>query len=78
MFDDAGLEEVLFLLEVHRLAHPGEGIVRLGGDRGKAKLGAAAVGDEVRIMFARVSVEPEKAVWHRVAAVSGFQHCRIS
>jgi hypothetical protein len=40
IFNDAGLEEILLLLEVHRFAHPWKGILGLGEYRRKAELGA--------------------------------------
>jgi hypothetical protein len=53
VLDDAGLEEVLLLLEVHRLAHPRERILGLREDVLQAELGAAAVGAGLARQFGR-------------------------
>jgi hypothetical protein len=73
VLDDTGLEEVLFLFEVHGFGHPGEGVVGGGEDGVESELGAAAVGDEVHVLLAECGAEAEEAVGHGVAAVGGFE-----
>src|SRR5690606_33474095 len=72
IFDDARLEEILLLLEVHRLAHPWEGIVGIGKHRREPELGAAPVGDDMHIGLAQRRIQAEKSARHGVPPIGGF------
>src|SRR3569623_456514 len=73
IFDHARLEEVLFLLEIHRLRHPREGIFGFGVLRAEANLRTAPVGYVVHVLLAQRRVQPEEAAWHGVPATGGFK-----
>ena len=70
---DAGLEEVLLLDEVHRLAHPGERVLGLTEQGGEAELTAAAVGDEPHVLLDVSDGHAENAPRHRVPGVGDLQ-----
>src|SRR5690606_27760184 len=69
VLEHSGLEEVLLLLQVHRLRYPRERVVDLGEHRWQSQLVTPAVGDEVHVLRAQLGVEPQDAAGHGVAAV---------
>jgi len=73
ILDDAGLEDILFLLEVHRLAHPRERIFGFYEDRCETELGTTAIRDEVHVLLAERCDEPEETARHGVLAIGRFK-----
>src|SRR5215207_11375181 len=70
------LEEVLFLAEVDRLAHPGEGIAGAVLARQPDPL-QTPVGDELDVLPEETGVEPEHAVGETVRGVGDLQRYRL-
>src|SRR5690242_14893421 len=50
VLDDSRLEEILFLLEIDHLGHPGEGVGRAGKQRVQSDLLTAPVGDVTQVL----------------------------
>ena len=73
VFNDAGLEEIAFFLQVNHFAHPWEGVLFVGEEGFQANLRGAAVGDVAQIAFKHRSVEAEHAAWHGVFGITVFE-----
>ena len=73
VFNDAGLEEIAFFLQVNHFAHPWEGVLFVGEEGFQADLGGTAVGDVAQVAFEHGGVEAEHAAGHGVFGVTVFQ-----
>ena len=73
IFDHARFEEVLLLLQVHRLTHPGKWVLDRREHGRQPELGAAAVGDEMHVLLAQRRVQAEEAAGHGIAAIGSFK-----
>lgn len=75
---DAGLKEVLLLLEIHHLGHPRERIGRSGIQSIQTNLVAPTVADELHILVEHVGIEAKHAARHGVMGVANFQLGRFT
>ena len=73
VFNDAGLEEIAFFLQVNHFAHPWEGVLFVREEGFQANLRGAAVGNVAQIAFEHRSVEAEHATWHGVFGITVFE-----
>ena len=72
VFNDAGLEEIAFFLQVNHFAHPREGVLFVGEEGFQADLGGTSVGDVAQVAFEHGGVEAEHAAGHGVFGVTVF------
>ena len=73
VFNDAGLEEIAFFLQVNHFTHPWERIFFVGEESFQANLSGAAVGDVAQVAFEHGSVEAEYAAGHGVFGITVFE-----
>ena len=73
VFNDAGLEEIAFFLQVNHFAHPWEGILFVGEEGFQADLGGTAVGDVAQVAFEHGGVKAKHATRHGVFGVTVFE-----
>jgi len=73
VFNDAGLEEIAFFLQVNHFAHPWEGVLFIGEEGFQANLRGTAVGDVAQIAFEHGSVKAKHAAWHGVFGITVFE-----
>ena len=73
VLDDAGLEEIAFLLEVDHLAHPGERVLFVREQGLQADLRGAPVGDVAQIALEHGGIEAQHAARHGVLGVAVFE-----
>ena len=73
VFNDAGLEEIAFFLQVNHFAHPWEGVLFVGEEGFQANLRGTAVGDVAQVAFEHGGVQAEHTARHGVFGVTVFQ-----
>ena len=73
VFNDAGLEEIAFFLQVNHFAHPWEGVLFVREEGFQANLRGAAVGNVAQIAFEHGRVEAEYAAGHGVFGITVFE-----
>ena len=72
VFDDGGFEEVLLLLQVHRLAHPGEGVGGAVAGREPDAL-EPPIGDVLHVIAKASGIQAEDSLRETILGVGDLQ-----
>ena len=67
IFNNPGLEEILFLFQIHSLRHPGKRILGFREYGFQSQLATAPIGNEMHVLLAESGAQAQKAIRHRIA-----------